>query len=902
MKKDMGDIMITEKKKVLEFANLISRVKMGSKNGVTYDRPEYQILEPYVTEKQAEVGLYLKFRQPQTAQTISERSGKPYKEVETILNELAWYGAAVVNERDGLDNYWLELWVPGHIELIVNNKEVVAKYPQVAYCFEQYGQIKGPAAAGLFPVGTGPMRVIPIESAIDSQSRKASYEEISMYLEENTVFSVSDCSCRTSREAMGEGCGHLKEDMCIQMGHAAEYYIKTKRGREITRQEAYDLLATAEKNGLMHMIPNVDGPGKTHAICNCCGCSCYALRNATMIYNNDFVRSNYVSEVDSEKCVACGECVEVCPTNAAKLGQKICSTQPIEEKKMTEVPSNTEWGPDKFNVDYRINRENVVDSGTSPCKTNCPAHISVQGYVKLAAQGKYHEALELIKHENPFPAVCGRVCPKKCEDECTRGDIDDPVSVDEIKKFIAEQDLKSEHRYLPEKKHDYGKKVAVIGAGPSGLSCAYYLAIDGYKVTVFEKQNILGGMLTLGIPSYRLEKDVINAEIDVLRELGVEFKTGIDVGTDTTIKELRQEGYEAFYLAIGASKGRTLNLEHEEAQGVMTGVDFLRDVNLGDDMNIDGDVIVIGGGNVAIDVARTAIRSGGSSVNLYCLENSEQMPALDEEVDEAMAEGVVINHSWGPSRIIVEDGNVTGVEFKKCLSVFNSEGRFSPEFDAYDTKVVKAKYVLISVGQAVDWGNILQDDQVTLRPNNTIDVDEFTLQSSVEDIFAGGDVATGPKFAIDAIALGKQAAISIHRFVQPGQSLVLGRDRREFKAFDRENLIVESYDNMPRQEIEHGDVEEAKKSFKDLRGTLTEEQVKVETQRCLGCGATKVDEYVCVGCGACTTVCKFDAISLKRKYDESAVEFDKLKGVVVRNALKRKGKLMTKKILKSFSK
>ena len=892
--------MIESRVKVLEFANKISRVKMGSRNGVTYDRPEYQILVPYITDEKAEVGVYLEFRSPKSAEQIAMESGIRLKKVDKILKDLAWYGAAVVNEIDGVDKYWLELWVPGHVELIVNSREVVKLYPHVAYAFDDYGQIKGPAAAGLFPVGTGPMRVIPIETAIDGQSRRASYEEISMYLNDNTVFSVSDCSCRTSREVMGEGCGHLKEDMCIQMGHAAEYYIKTKRGRAISREEAYEILAKAEENGLMHMIPNVDGPGKTHAICNCCGCSCYALRNATMIFNNDFVRSNYVSVIDDEKCVACGECVEVCPTNAAKLGQKICSTKQIEVKMMTDFPSNTEWGPEKFNVDYRTNRENVVDSGTSPCKTNCPAHISVQGYVKLAAQGKYHEALELIKHENPFPAICGRVCPKKCEDECTRGDIDDPVSVDEIKKFIAEQDLKSEHRYVPKKKHDYGKKIAIVGAGPSGLSCAYYLAIDGYDVTVFEKHEVLGGMLTLGIPSYRLEKDVINSEIDVLREIGVQFKTGVEVGEDITIKELRSKGYEGFYLAIGAGAGRKINIENEDAKGVMTGVDFLREVNLGREMDLAGDVVVIGGGNVAIDVARTAVRSGGTSVNMFCLESLEEMPALDEEVKEALGEDVIINNSWGPSRIISESGKVTAIEFKKCLSVFDDDGRFSPVFDDKEVKIVKADHILISVGQAIHWGNLVKDTKVKLRANQTIEVDEFTLQTSELDIFAGGDAATGPRFAIDAIALGKQAAISLHRYVQPGQSLILGRDRREFKAFDRENLIIKGYDNTSRQRISHGNSQEAKHSFKDLRGTFTEDQVKVEAKRCLSCGATKVDEYICVGCGACTTVCKFDAISLERKYDKSSVEFDKLKGVVVRNAIKRKGRIMTKKISDAF--
>lgn len=279
--------------------------------------------------------------------------------------------------------------------------------------------------------------------------------------------------------------------------------------------------------------------------------------------------------------------------------------------------------------------------------------------------------MELIKKENPFPAICGRICPRKCESACTRSDVDEPLAIDEIKKFIADQDLKEEHRFVPERKDNRPEKIAVIGAGPAGLSCAYFLAVDGYKVTVFEKERKLGGMLTLGIPSFRLGKEVVNAEIDILKELGVEFKTGVEVGKDTTFPELRELGYKAFYVAIGAQAGRKLGLEGEEAEGVMTGVDFLRKINLGEDLKMDGEVIVIGGGNVAIDVARTTERIGVSQVDMYCLENREEMPALGEEIEEALSEGISINNSWGPKRIVQENGRVVGVEFKKCISVFD---------------------------------------------------------------------------------------------------------------------------------------------------------------------------------------------------------------------------------------
>lgn len=891
------------REKLIDLANKISMTKRGAKNEIKPEHPEYKVLEPVVTDEMAEVGVFLEFRKPQTAADVAILCGKSVAETKRLLDELAYAGAAYVGEKDGEDKYWFELWVPGHMEMIVNhpNKESIPNYYQIAEAFEAFGRKKAPITAGIFSVGTGAMRVIPIEKAIEGETRRASYEEVSKYLNENTIFSVSDCSCRTSREAMGEGCGHLKEDMCIQLGDAASYYIRTKRGRAITREEAFEIIKRAEENGLMHQIPNTDGPGHTHAICNCCGCSCYATRIAGMFLNNDMVRSNYISKVDKDKCVACGECVEVCPTNALKLGQKICGKTPIVEKKRVEFPSNTEWGKDKWNEDHRINRENVVETGTSPCKTECPAHISVQGYIKLASQGRYMEALELIKHENPFPAVCGRICPRKCESACTRAELDAAVAVDEIKKFIAEKELHLETRFVPKLRHNYGNKIAIIGAGPSGLACAYYLAVDGYKVTVFEKQKALGGMLTLGIPSYRLEKTVIEAEIDTLRALGVEFKTGVEVGKDVSMKALRDQGYEAFYLAIGAQAGRKLGIDGEASEGVWTGVDFLREVNLGNAVNLNADTIVIGGGNVAIDVARTATRVGAPNVSLFCLESREQMPALDEEVEEALAEDIQINNSWGPVRILSENGKVTGVEFKKCVSVFDQTGKFNPVFDASETKIVKAGHVLISVGQAMDWGNLLEGSKVELNPNQTVKADGFTLQTAEPDVFTGGDVLTGPKFAIDAIAMGKEGAISIHRFVQPGQSLVNGRDRRIFKAFDKSNLIIEGYDNIPRQKTEHVDGAKAKTSFKDLRSTFTEEQVKKETERCLGCGATTRDEYMCIGCGACTLRCKFDAIKLERKYDEAGVAFENLKPIIMRNMITRKGRLALKKVTRIFS-
>ncbi|MDD7769665.1 FAD-dependent oxidoreductase [Suipraeoptans intestinalis] len=890
---------------VMRLANMMGRkkpnVRPGGKGSLQWDDPEYVILEAGVTSEMAEVGLCLGSYEKHSAAEVAKKLGKSEDYCHEQLMKLAVYGACFVNRVEGVDLFWTETWIPGTMEMIVNNMDNIEKYPIVAYAMEAYGRVRGPLSSGAFPVGVGLMRVIPIESAIDGESRKAGYEEISKYLNENDLFSVSNCSCRTDREVMGEGCGHLKEDMCIQMGHAAEYYIRTGRGRQITREEAFAILKRAEENGLMHEIPNTDGPGHTHAICNCCGCGCLSMRTATMFKNVDMIRSNYRAVVDREKCVACGRCVENCPVNALKLGQKLCSSTPVVTDITTRItPRDEVWEEDKWNEEYRTNRENVVDSGTAPCKTNCPAHIGIQGYIKLAAQGRYQEALELIRLENPLPAVCGRICNRRCEQACTRGEVDSPVAIDEIKKYVAQLELDPATRKIPEKRHDYSdKKIAVIGSGPAGLSCAYFLALDGYQVTIFEKEEKPGGMLTLGIPGFRLEKAVVEAEIQIIRELGVEFRMGVEVGKDVTLTQLRQEGYRGFYVAIGASGGRKLGILGEEAEGVFTGIDCLKRINRGDVVDLSGNTIVIGGGNVAVDAARAAARLSQGEVRMYCLESREEMPASEEEIQEALEEGIHICNGYGPVRIAESGGKVEGVLFQKCLSVFDEAGRFAPVFDETDTILVPADHVVVTVGQSIQWGDLLEGTKAELRRNNTIVADALTYQTGEADVFAGGDCCSGPGFAIDAIAAGKQGAISLHRFVQNGQSLVIGRDRRIYKELDKKGAVLEEYDRTPRQRPDNLDGV-GHRSFADGRGVLTEEQIQKETARCLGCGATMVDEYMCVGCGQCTTKCKFDAIHLERVYDGAGVEFTEMKPVVIKQMVKRKGKIAFKKIKKKF--
>ena len=864
----------------------------------TVDDPEYWGLDGVMTDEMVDVALKMGVRKPKTIEQLMKLTKMERQPLQKLLDDMSWLGIIEYNweNLDGKNpahekRYILPLFVPGSAEFLNMRRSQIDEHPEVAAFFERMTMLPLEKITPMVPPGGAGigMHVIPVEKAIETEQEAIGLEKISYWLHKyEGKYAKSMCSCRASRDKLGEGCGDDVENWCIAVGDMADYVVQTQRGEYITYDEAMEIFKKAEDNGFVHQITNIDGEQKIFGICNCNVNVCNALRTSQLFNTPNMSRSAYVAAVETEKCVACGRCVENCPAGAVKLGQKLCTKDGFIQYPRQELPDEVKWGPEKWSIDYRDkNRINCYDTGTAPCKTACPAHIAVQGYLKLAAQGKYREALQLIKRENPFPAVCGRICNRRCEDACTRGTVDQAVAIDEVKRFIAQQDLDAETRFVPEKvipkvDGEFAEKIAVIGAGPAGMSCAYYLAEKGYRPTVFEKEARPGGMLMNAIPSFRLEKDVVEAEIDVLRQLGVEFRCGVEVGKDVTIAQLRQEGYKGFYVSVGLQSGGRLPVPGGDAENVISGVDFMRDVNLRDKKSLSGRVVVIGGGNIAADVARTAVRCGAENVSLYCLEGYDEMPMGEEDRSECERDGVAVYAGWGPREVSVEGGKAAGVSFVKCLKVKDENGRFAPVYDENTVQVAPCTTVLFCIGQKAEWKELLAGTKAEFNPNGTVKADPVTYQTAEADIFVGGDAFTGQKFAIDAIAAGKQGAVSLHRFVQ-GATLTIGRDRRQFIELDKKSALiaVDSYDNTPRQRVGYN--EALRNTFRDERVAFTAQQVRAETARCLGCGASIVDPNKCIGCGVCTTKCAFDAIHLHREHPECSTMYaceDKMKAIL----------------------
>ena len=545
--------------------------------------------------------------------------------------------------------------------------------------------------------------------------------------------------------------------------------------------------------------------------------------------------------IDLSKCTSCGECAKVCPISVPDEYNKSLATRKAAFKQYAQAI------PGAFAI---------TKLGTAPCKSLCPAHVSVQGFVALINAGKYREALELFKQDHPFPGVCGRVCHHPCESICTRNQVDEPISIQYLHRFLADEDLKSASPFVPKVKESKSEKIAVIGAGPAGLTAAYYLAIEGYSVTVFEKLPVLGGMLTVGIPSYRLPRDIIESEIQTIKDLGVQFKTGVEIGKDFTIAQLRENGFKAFFVAIGAHECKRLGIEGENLSGVYPGIEFLREVNLGNRVLLGDRVAVIGGGNVAMDSVRTALRTGSRKPFIIYRRSRDEMPASLEEIAECEDEIIEIKTLTHPVRIIGDDaGKVKAIEcIQMALGEPDASGRRRPVPVKGSEFIIEVDAVIPAIGQESDWACLTEECACTLSGWGTMVVDPVTLQSKDPDIFSGGDAVSGPKTVVEAIQAGKEAAISINRFVQ-GMDLWEGREADWTAVTD---VPVEGYSKAGRQPMPHLPSKTRVSNFNEVQLGFEEESSKKEASRCLACG-------VCSECYQCVDACLANAVDHKQE-------------------------------------
>lgn len=840
-----------------------------------------------VPEEEALLGLHVS-NKPTSAEQVAKDAKMPLEKVKPMLAHMAQKGLLFERlTKKGRSFYNVPPFIPGFYEFVMTDPDTIHN-PEVGKLFRAaLDNELGPLLRFADVQGGGLMKVTPVMKEIKAQQKVYSFEDVLTFVNTASRYSIADCACRTAAKLVGKGCEHPIKDTCMQFDETADYYVRTGRGHYLTREEAIEALERTEKAGLVHCAFQVEGKDRTTFICNCCGCSCAGLRQINRLDANPMSHSNFRAQIDEDKCVACGECVQICPVNAVTLGTNFAGTDKQQHPDY-KMAKNHIMGKADVHDNFINERKMVSKYGTAPCKVSCPAHISVQGYIEKASEGKYLEALEIIKKDNPLPAICGRVCPHPCEAHCTRNTLDQSLAIDAIKMFIADKERDSSSRFVPDIKEQHDEKAAIIGAGPAGLTCAYYLAEAGFKVTVFEKAEKPGGMLEYGIPEFRLEKDVIASEIEVIRDLGVEFKCGVEVGKDVTIPQLRAQGFKAFYLAIGAQAGAGLGIENEDLPNVTNGVAYLGKVNRGEETNTKGQVIVVGGGNVAIDVARAAIREGAQSVSMYCLESAEEMPAAADEQIEAKDEGITIHNGWGPMVIKSENGLASGITFKKCTSVRNAQGQFDPQYDESETCDAQAQTIILAIGQRIEWGSLLEGTAVKVGRGGKVEVKPLSYQTGEEDIFAGGDAVTGPKFAIDAIAQGKQGAISISRLLR-GRHLTDGRNM-EYQELDAAKVALNIKDiNMtPRQHAPEIDHKKAIQTFNDLRVGLTEAQIIKEAGRCLQCGRSIVDMDKCIGCGVCTHRCEFDAIHLVRVDDtQFALNMPRWYGRLAGNIVRR---------------
>jgi NADPH-dependent glutamate synthase beta subunit-like oxidoreductase len=530
--------------------------------------------------------------------------------------------------------------------------------------------------------------------------------------------------------------------------------------------------------------------------CLRCVRACRDLRSVEalgFVFNKDkvIVGPTKSPNYDESNCRFCTACVEVCPTGA--LADK-------------DLP--------------RGEKEDVL----VPCIANCPTGVEIPRYINLINEGKYAEADAVIREKIPFPGILGRVCFHPCEDECRRGELNQPMAICALKWFAADN---NDGSFKLKPKKPTGKKVAIVGSGPSGLTAAYYLALSGHDITVFESEDTIGGMLRYAIPDYRLSPNILEEELKILYELKVKFKTNTPIGKKITLADLRKD-FQAVFLGFGAFLSKKIPVEGSDLKGVEWGLDFLRDVKNKKVTSMNGRLIVIGGGNVAMDVARTAIRIGASGVQLACLECSEEMPSHDWEIEEAKEEGVVMHPSWGPNKILGKDGKITGIELIKCTSVFDKKGKFDPKFDSCEMKKIETDRVILAIGQSSDLSWVKNID----TKNGMISINK-DMQTNLPGVYAGGEVARGPSSVVEAVAAGASAALAIDKYL--GGDGDIYQTAAASEELDPYIGQMEGFASINRVDIPKISPNVRIKNFEMIEICYNEEQAKQEAGRCLRC-------------------------------------------------------------------
>jgi NADPH-dependent glutamate synthase beta subunit-like oxidoreductase len=565
----------------------------------------------------------------------------------------------------------------------------------------------------------------------------------------------------------------------------------------------------------------------------------------------------------ASRCFDCGTCAGVCPVSEAEsafdprriihmirmgLKDRLLGSEAIWYCSNCDTCAFVCPQEVQFSTVVRVLREMAVKEGyvdpgaferlgTGPCKASCPANISICGFISAISQGQYAEGLKLIKREMPFPAVCGRVCPHPCEEACNRGEVDEPIAIEYLKRFLADVDLASDTQYLPEIKEQKEDKVAIVGAGPAGLTTAYYLAIAGYRVTIFEKLPVAGGMMAVGIPEYRLPRNILQGEIDVIKKLGVEIKLNFEIGKDLSFEDMRKD-YKAVFISVGCHQAMKLGIPGEDDfDGVVDCITFLREINLGTPPAHKGRLVVLGGGNAAIDSARVAKRSRHEDVAILYRRTREEMPASPWEIEEAIEEGIDLEFLTAPLKIVGDNGKVTGLEcIRMTMGEPDESGRRKPIPIEGSEFTVQADVVVVAIGQRSELSFLGNGHGIDVSKRNTIEADPVTAATNIPGIFAGGDVASGPRIVVEAVAFGKQAAISIDRYLK-GEDIKTGRG----EAWKGMTFEPDHTERTDRQSMSRLPVAERDGSFREVDLGFNEEQASREANRCLRlCGMQKV--------------------------------------------------------------